>query len=187
MVIKLKFTFLLILFIIFGLILYNGTILNSIEKSNNSAVISNAVIGNNNIPVSLKMYYTIENKSDQYNIPNYILYNIAYLETRYKGPFDFGYNPYLESSAGAQGPMQVITRYAHHHYEGERKLNNYDLRTNIELNVDICCKKLNVLYKKYGRWDLVLGYYHTGRPVVDSYTKYILNNKDYSNKWIRIN
>lgn len=82
--------------------------------------------------------------------------------------------------------MQVITKYAQHHYEGEGRLNSRDLRTNIELNIDICCKKLNVLYKKYGRWDLSLGYYHTGRPIVDDYAKYILSNKDYSNKWKRI-
>lgn len=181
MVIKLKFTLILVLFIIFGLILYNGSILNNIKNSDSGSVISN-----NNIPASLKMYYIIEDKSVEYNIPIHILYNIAYLETKYKGPFDFSYNPYLESSAGAQGPMQVITKYAHQHYDGDGKLNNKQLRTNIELNIDICCKKLTVLYKKYKKWDLALGYYHTGYPVVDTYSKYVLNNKEYNNKWIKI-
>jgi hypothetical protein len=41
---------------------------------------------------SLQMYESIEHWSDSFNIPKHIAYNVAYLETRYQGPFDFDYN-----------------------------------------------------------------------------------------------
>ena len=44
--------------------------------------------------ISLQMYESIEHWSDSFNIPKHIAYNVAYLETRYRGPFDFDYNPY---------------------------------------------------------------------------------------------
>ncbi len=59
--------------------------------------------------ISLQMYESIEHWSDSFNIPKHIAYNVAYLETRYRGPFDFDYNPYQTSFAGAVGPMQIIT------------------------------------------------------------------------------
>ena len=62
--------------------------------------------------VSFQMYESIEKWSDSFNIPKHIAYNVAYKETKYKGPFDFNYEHKLESSAGAVGPMQIITRWA---------------------------------------------------------------------------
>ena len=47
--------------------------------------------------VSLQMYEAIEHYSDSFNIPKHIVYNVAYLETRYQGPFHFNYNPYQKS------------------------------------------------------------------------------------------
>jgi len=136
-----------------------------------------------NSPACLQMYNIIERKSKEYNIPKYILYNVAYLETRYQGPFDWSYNPGLVSSAGAQGPMQIITRYAHH-YAG-RVVSSKELRTNIELNVNVSCRMLKNLYKTYGRWDLALGYYNTGYPQVNEYASYGSSNKNYKNKWYK--
>ncbi len=135
-------------------------------------------------PVSLRMYNLIEDRSKKYNIPKHILYNVAYLETRYCGPFDWDYNPYQISSAGAQGPMQIITRFAHS-YAG-RTVSSQELRTDIELNIDVSCKMLKKLYGMYGRWDLVLGYYNTGHPMVNEYASYGSSNKDYKDKWDKI-
>ena len=39
--------------------------------------------------ISLQMYESIEHWSDSFNIPKYIAYNVSYLETGYRGPFDF--------------------------------------------------------------------------------------------------
>jgi len=134
-----------------------------------------------NSPACLQMYNLIERKSEENNIPKYILYNVAWLETRYCGPFDWNYNPYRTSSAGAQGPMQIITRYAHKHagYQVTAK----DLRTDLELNIDVSCSMLKSLYKMYGRWDLVLGYYNTGYPQVNDYAAYGSGNRNYKVKW----
>ena len=59
-----------------------------------------------NSPYCLQMYTSIEKYSEQYNIPKYIAYNVAYLETRYRGPFDWNYDHRQTYSAGAKGPMQ---------------------------------------------------------------------------------
>ena len=115
-----------------------------------------------NSPACLQMYNLIEKKSGENNIPKHILYNVAWLETRYCGPFDWSYNPYRTSSAGAQGPMQIITRYAYPH--AGRHVTAKELRTDLELNIDVSCSMLKNLYKTYGRWDLALGYYNTGYP-----------------------
>jgi soluble lytic murein transglycosylase-like protein len=138
-----------------------------------------------NSPACLQMYNLIEHKSEENNIPKYILYNVAWLETRYCGPFDWSYNPYRTSSAGAQGPMQIITRYAHKHagYQVTAK----ELRTDLELNIDVSCSMLKSLYKTYGRWDLVLGYYNTGYPQVNDYAAYGSGNKNYKVKWSKPN
>ena len=136
-----------------------------------------------NSPACLQMFNIIERKSEEFKIPKYILYNVAYLETRYQGPFDWSYDPDVSSGAGAQGPMQIITRYAHHH--AGRHVTSKELRTDIELNVTISCKMLTSLYKDYGRWDLALGYYNTGYPQVNGYANYAVSNKQYKNKWIK--
>jgi soluble lytic murein transglycosylase-like protein len=132
-------------------------------------------------PACLQMYNLIERKSEENNIPKYILYNVAWLETRYCGPFDWSYNPYRTSSAGAQGPMQIITRYAQKH--AGHHVTAKELRTDLELNIDVSCSMLKSLYKTYGRWDLVLGYYNTGYPQVNDYAAYGSSTKNYKIKW----
>ena len=136
-----------------------------------------------NSPACLQMYNLIERKSEQNNIPKYILYNVAWLETRYCGPFDWDYNPYRTSSAGAQGPMQIITRYAHKH--AGHHVTAKELRTDLELNIDVSCSMLKNLYKTYGRWDIALGYYNTGYPQVNDYAAYGSGTKNYKVKWIK--
>ncbi len=135
-------------------------------------------------PASLRMYHLIEENSKKFNIPKYILYNVAYLETRYCGPFDWNYDPSQTSSAGAQGPMQIITKYAHS-YAG-RKVTPQELKTDLDLNIEVSCKMLKKLYSMYGRWDLVLGYYNTGNPIVNEYANYGSTNINYKNKWDKV-
>lgn len=60
------------------------------------------------IPPSMQMYYSIEKYSDSFNIPKEYAYGIAYKETRYQGPFHWGYNYQQKSGAGAIGPMQIM-------------------------------------------------------------------------------
>jgi len=136
-----------------------------------------------NLPTSLYMHNLIETYAEKHNIPKYILFNVAYLETGYRGPFHVNYNPSQRSFAGAVGPMQIITKYSHS-YAG-RRVKESELRNNLRLNVDISCKMLEKLYKMYGRWDIALGYYNTGYPQVNDYARYAAFTKDYEKQWVK--
>jgi soluble lytic murein transglycosylase-like protein len=106
------------------------------------------------------------------------------LETGYKGPFDFDYNPYQTSHMGAQGPMQIITRWAHPY--AHRRLSEKELRTNIDLNVKISMQMLQKWYQIHGDWTLATGAYNSGSPIRNDYAVYASSNKDYKNKWVRL-
>lgn len=134
--------------------------------------------------ISLQMYESIEHWSDSFNVPKYVAYNVAYQETGYRGPFHFNYNPYQTSSAGAVGPMQIITVYAHT-YAG-RHLSEKELKTNIDLNVKISMQMLRVWYNIYKDWELAAGAYNSGQPIRNNYAVYAASNKDYKNKWVRL-
>ena len=134
--------------------------------------------------ISLQMYESIEHWSDSFNVPKYVAYNVAYQETGYRGPFHFNYNPYQTSSAGAVGPMQIITIYAHT-YAG-RHLSEKELKTNIDLNIKISMQMLRVWYNIYKDWELAAGAYNSGQPIRNNYAVYAASNKDYKNKWVRL-
>jgi soluble lytic murein transglycosylase-like protein len=133
---------------------------------------------------SLQMYESIEHWSDSFGIPKHIAYNVAYLETRYQGPFDFDYNHKQKSSAGAVGPMQVITKWAHR-FAGKR-ISERELRNNIDLNVMISMKMLRKWYSIYHDWTLACGAYNTGQPVRNGYAQYATTNTNYKNKWNKL-
>jgi soluble lytic murein transglycosylase-like protein len=134
--------------------------------------------------ISLQMYESIEHWSDSFDVPKYIAYNVAYLETGYRGPFDFNYNPYQTSHMGAQGPMQIITRWAHP-YAG-RRLSDKELKTNIDLNVKISMQMLRRWYSIHRDWTLACGAYNSGQPIRNDYAVYASSNKEYKNKWERL-
>lgn len=134
--------------------------------------------------ISLQMYESIEHWSDSFDIPKYIAYNVAYLETRYQGPFHFDYNPYQESHAGAVGPMQIITRWAHPYVK--RRLSEKELKTNIDLNVKISMQMLRKWYSIHNDWTLACGAYNSGRPIRNGYAIYATTNKDYKSKWNKL-
>lgn len=131
--------------------------------------------------VSLQMYESIEHWSDSFNIPKHIAYNVAYLETRYKGPFDFDYNPQQTSSAGAKGPMQIIPRYAKAF--GGKRATAKRLLQDIDLNVMVSMKMLSKWHSIYHDWGKATGAYNTGQPIINSYAQYATSNKDYKSKW----
>jgi hypothetical protein len=178
---KIKSTLILITLLVISAVLTCGYLLQTQKSKFEMKIIS---LGDStNSPACLQMYNLIERKSKQYSIPKHILYNVAWLETRYCGPFDWDYDPYLTSDGGAQGPMQIITKFAHAH--AGHHVSAKELRTNLELNVDVSCKMLRKIYGIYGRWDLTLGYYNTGYPQVNDYAAYAVNNKNYKTKWVR--
>lgn len=135
---------------------------------------------------SIKMYEAIEKYSDMYNIPKYIAYNVAYKETRYRGPFHWGYKHYQESYAGAIGPMQIMLATAKSpiYSEGEI-ITKENLMNDIDLNVKISMRILKNDFEKTGSWELTCGKYNTGRSIVNEYAIYCVSNKNYKNKWIK--
>jgi soluble lytic murein transglycosylase-like protein len=138
--------------------------------------------GKPNSPYSLQVYTSIEKYSKQYRIPKYIAYNIAFLETRYQGPFDWDYHGKLTSFAGAKGPMQIMPKTAN--YITGKHITQKELLHNIDLNIQISMKLLNKLRKQYDDWGLICGYYNTGYPKLNDYAKFCVTNKDYKKNWV---
>lgn len=135
-----------------------------------------------NAPKCLKLYYLIEKYSEEYNVPKYVAYNVAYLETGYRGPFNWTYNPHQTSSVGALGPMQIMPSTAD--WINKKKISKSTLMNDLELNVTTSMKLLDKLHKQYKDWAVVCGFYNTGYPVVNDYGAYCAKNKDYSDKWV---
>ena len=160
-----------------------SSLFSTVDKQLNEPIFKNS--GDEIVlPPSMIMYESIEKYSDMYRIPKYIAYNVAYMETKYRGPFHWKYNSKLESYSGAIGPMQIMPSTANS--VKKQKVSRFDLMNNIELNVEISMKLLSILYKKYNDWAIVCGAYNTGRPIVNGYAEYCNNNKNYKNKWINI-
>lgn len=128
-----------------------------------------------NAPPCIQMYDYLKTYSDQYGVPFYIAMGVARKETRYTGPFQWYYNPKLTSSASAYGAMQIQVPTANFIWGGKKKITSHKLLTDLELNVETSMKLLSYLKRRYGRWDLALGCYNTGRPIVNSYAMDIVN------------
>lgn len=135
----------------------------------------------NAIP-SHRMFYLIETYSDSFNVPKYVAYNVAYRETRYRGPLDTLYNPYLTSKAGAVGAMQIMPRYAS--YFAGFNVSKSQIMKDLELNVWLSMKILAKHYQQYKDWGLACGAYNTGKPIKNDYAKFCEKNEDFTNKWV---
>lgn len=179
-----------------GIILFTTLILSIIVLSTSFKIMNGKVekkpsiklseLGNSDVssPTPLKMYELINHYSDIYEIPKHIAFNVAYLETRYKGPFDWKYKPNQTSCAGAVGPMQIMPSTAN--FVHKQKISKGNLKNDIELNIKTSMKLLHQLYNRYGNWGVVCGYYNTGRPIVNSYASFCVSNKNYQKNWVYI-
>jgi soluble lytic murein transglycosylase-like protein len=133
-------------------------------------------------PTSLKMYELIEKYSEEYEVPKHIAYNVAFLETRYQGPFHWNYVPSKTSPVGAVGPMQIMPSTAK--FINKTSVPTNTLRTNIELNIRTSMKLLRHLHDRYGDWGVVCGCYNTGRPIINGYARFCETNINYQKNWI---
>jgi len=131
---------------------------------------------NKNTPPCVSTYYFIEKYAQEYCIPLAYAYGIAYVETRYEGPFQWNYNPAKTSLAGAVGPMQIMPTTAAMMWPNTN-INVQRLRTDIEFNVKTSMKLLRHLYNQYGDWQTVFGYYNTGKPLINDYAIKVYNYK----------
>ena len=144
----------------------NGTTYKPIEKPN----------------AALRMYRAIMLYSGMYQVPRHVAFNIAHLETTYRGPQDSTYNPSRVSKVGAMGPMQIMYRYAS--YFAERKVTKSELRDSIEFNVNLSMKILAQNYKRFKSWAKAAGAYNTGKSVINHYAKEAVK-KDYQRNWLQ--
>jgi soluble lytic murein transglycosylase-like protein len=180
-IMTLKSLTILCLLIIASFLIFTSTkLLGTEENTHNENQIYKYVEVEN--PIPLEMYENLEKYSNEYDIPKHVFYNIAYLETRYRGPFDWDYNPYLVSSAGALGPMQIMPSTAD--LICKENTSNKKLKTDIELNISISAKLLRKLYDKYGDWEIVCGCYNTGKPIINEYAHFCATNKNYQKNWV---
>lgn len=137
-----------------------------------------------NSPISIQMYEYLEKYSDEYNIPKYVVYNIAYKETTYRGPFDWKYNPHRTSCVGALGPMQIMPSTSD--WINKKEYSNDKIMKDLRLNIETSMKLLRKLYNQYSDWEIVCGWYNTGKPIVNEYGRYCGTNKDYKSKWLSL-
>ena len=147
------------------LVLLSGTIYKPVKKPSHA----------------LRMYRAIMLYSGMYNVPKHVAFNIAHLETTYRGPQDSTYNPSRVSKMGAMGPMQIRYKYAS--YFAERKVTKDELRDSIEFNVNLSMKILAQNYKRFKSWAKAAGAYNTGRPIVNRYAKEAVK-KNYKRNWL---
>lgn len=135
---------------------------------------------NEEIPKSVELFNLIEKYTSEYDVPKKIAYNISYKETRYKGPNHVSYNPH-RSNGGAHGPMQITVLTSNH--INKEKIGKNKLKNDLDYNVKTSMKLLSRLYNKYGSWDKACGAYNTGKPIINSYARFCVNN-DYKTNWI---
>ena len=130
---------------------------------------------------ALRMYRAIMLYSGMYQVPRHVAFNVAHLETTYRGPQDSTYNPSRVSKAGAMGPMQIRYKYAS--YFAERKVTKSELRDSIEFNVNLSMKILAQNYKRFKSWAKAAGAYNTGRPIINRYAREAVK-KNYKRNWL---
>ena len=120
----------------------------------------------------VELYYSIVKYSKQYKIPEGYLFAIAQHESGYRGLNDINYKHDLTSSANAVGPMQVKFSTARMF---DKQITYDKLKNNIDSNVRISAMLLRYLYDRYGDWQLAFGAYNTGKPVKNTYSKFVVN------------
>lgn len=165
------FSKLIVLFIfLFGLTLFLGWYA---ETSKIEHRIENMGKISEDMPPSMQLYYHIVKYSKKHGVPIDIAFGVAHHESGYEGPFQWGYNPKLTSIANAYGAMQIQVPTANTF--SDTKVTKHDLLNNLELNVDLSMRILSYLNKKYGSWEMALGAYNTGKPIINSYAINIAN------------
>lgn len=131
-----------------------------------------------------RMHDAIIHYADSFQIPVEFAFNIATLETGYRGPADSTYNPSQVSHKGAMGPMQIMYKYAE--YFAGHPVSKEMLRDSIEFNVKLSMKILAKHYKKYKNWKTVAGVYNTGRPIINKYAHRAADFKYFQSRWILV-
>lgn len=124
-------------------------------------------------PPALQVYHAINKYAPKDSIPYKIAFGVAKLETGYYGPLDLSYNYAQTSVTGAEGGMQFIPSTARW-VADDPSLTREQIRYDIDLNVKLSMRYLRILKDRYNKWPIVLGYYNTGYPKINSYARKIM-------------
>lgn len=119
--------------------------------------------------------FYLKKYSKQYNIPLKYCYNLAFAETRYKGPNHISWKPNHISSCNARGALQILPSTANRIMK--RRVNIDSLTNDIELNVIIGMRLLRRCKDKFGSWEKTFSFYNTGCTEVNQYALNIINRK----------
>lgn len=138
-----------------------------IENKSEQAFMEMAKVDAANEPPCVRLYSLLDKYSKKYDVPFEIALGVANEETGYLGPFHWSYNPKKVSSASAYGAMQVQVPTANDNCD--KHVTSKMLMNDLELNVEISMRLLSRLKKKYGSWQVALGAYNSGQPIVNSY------------------
>jgi len=136
--------------------------------ASNHTLLDSEICANKHQTESQILQAAIVSNAKEYDIPQWVLYGIAYNETHFD-PTDTTqvYLPSQTSSKDAQGAMQIILPMAAFvATEKERKgLTAKKLRTDTKLNCELASRFIKYLYDKYNlSWDKALCAYATGSP-----------------------
>ena len=126
-------------------------------------------------PPCVDLYFTIEKYADSFNIPKIYAFGVARMETGYRGPKHFKYNPSQTSTSNAVGPMQIKLNTAR--WVNKDSVTLSVLKNDIEYNVMTSLKYLRNLKDRFKTWEKALGYYNTGYPKPNEYAHKIINYK----------
>lgn len=129
-----------------------------------------------------RMYEAIILYADSFDVPLHIAFNVATIETGYRGPNDSAYKHARVSKAGAVGPMQIMPQYAS--WFAGFPVKRQELKDSIELNVWLSMKILNYQYNRFGTWEKALGAYNTGQPVINKYARNGVQRDFFEKRWI---
>ena len=101
----------------------------------------------------------VEKYSAEYNVPEYIIYSVIYVES--------GFDESAVSNSGACGLMQLMPKT----YAWLVEINNEEEKDifDIEENIKYGAYYLSFLYDRYGNWEISFAAYNAGMGNVDSW------------------
>jgi hypothetical protein len=123
----------------------------------------------------VQMYGLLFKYSQKYNVPVGIIYGVAHKESGYQGPLHDAYNP-KRTGHLSYGAMQLKVGTANWVW-GTKNVTKKKLLNDLDFNVETSVKLLSMLKQTHGTWGKALGAYNTGRPIVNKYSREILNGQ----------
>ena len=161
--------------------LYSDTMMNSANTSSIMAKENPFLVEQyvqqyiDNTAPSVQVYYSIKKYCKVYNVPEEYAFKVAYIESGWKGPLQWKYNPYDKiSSANAYGAMQVLQSTAQDVWK-DKSITKEQLLNDVDFNVHTSIKYMRQLHDSHGSWGKVFSVYNTGYTTLNDYAMSVVN------------